>query len=186
MGKPKTLLEGLCGHVLALGAESIEVEYDEGYEWVYARHGPTSVSIAKYKSGSDDARELRGNLYAAAKKPVRTVLNGQRSTLRVRIHESFGENAFDVEIEKAPPLNPLTRPSFTAKQGQYLAYIHHYSKIHRQAPSEAEMQEFFRVSPTAVHDMIKTLELNGFIERTPGMARSIRLLVLPERLPPLK
>lgn len=186
MGKAKTLLEGLCGHALALGAESIEVEYDEGSEWVYACQGPTSVSIAKYKGLSNDARELRGNLYAAAKKPVRTVLNGQRSILRVRIRESFGENAFDVKIEKAPPLNPLAPPSLTAKQGQYLAYIHHYSKMHRQAPSEAEMQEFFRVSPPTVHDMIRTLERNGFIDRTPGMARSIRLLVLPEHLPPLK
>jgi len=34
--------------------------------------------------------------------------------------------------------------------------------------------------------MIKTLELNGLIERTPGQARSIRLLVLPEHLPALR
>jgi SOS-response transcriptional repressor LexA len=30
--------------------------------------------------------------------------------------------------------------------------------------------------------MIKILERNGFIERTPGAARSIRLLVRPEHL----
>ena len=33
--------------------------------------------------------------------------------------------------------------------------------------------------------MIKTLELSGFVQRTPGQARSIRLLVLPEHLPKL-
>jgi hypothetical protein len=33
--------------------------------------------------------------------------------------------------------------------------------------------------------MILTLELNGLIERTPGEARSIRLLVRPEHLPTL-
>ena len=33
--------------------------------------------------------------------------------------------------------------------------------------------------------MIKTLELGGFIERTPGQARSIRLSVRPEHLPVL-
>jgi len=34
--------------------------------------------------------------------------------------------------------------------------------------------------------MIKTLERNGLIERTPGKARSIRLMVNPEHLPKLK
>jgi DNA-binding MarR family transcriptional regulator len=34
--------------------------------------------------------------------------------------------------------------------------------------------------------MIKTLERNGLIEKKPGQARSIRLLVAPEHLPRLK
>ncbi len=33
--------------------------------------------------------------------------------------------------------------------------------------------------------MIKTLERNGLIEKTPGQARSIRLLVDPQHLPRL-
>jgi hypothetical protein len=33
--------------------------------------------------------------------------------------------------------------------------------------------------------MIKTLERNGLVEKTPGKARSIRLLVQPEHLPRL-
>jgi hypothetical protein len=34
--------------------------------------------------------------------------------------------------------------------------------------------------------MIVTLERNGLIERTPGEARSIRLMVAPEHLLPLE
>ena len=186
LGRPETLLEGLCGHALALGADSLEVEHDGGYDWVYARRGPTGISIAKYKTTSRDSKELRGNLYAAVREPLVTLVHGQRSILRVRVRESFGEDAFEVKIQTAPPLNPSVPPSLTAKQGQYLAYIHHYTKIHRRAPSEAEMQEFFRVSPPAVHDMVKALERKGLIERTPRMARSIRVLVPPEHLPPLE
>jgi SOS-response transcriptional repressor LexA len=37
-----------------------------------------------------------------------------------------------------------------------------------------------------VHDMIKLLERNGLIERTPGVGRSIRVLVRPEHLPLLE
>ena len=78
----------------------------------------------------------------------------------------------------------MKRP-YTDKQGQYLAFIYYYNKIHRCSPSEAEMQQYFRVSPPSVHQMILALEANGLIERTPGQARSIRLLIPREALPDL-
>jgi DNA-binding MarR family transcriptional regulator len=75
--------------------------------------------------------------------------------------------------------------AYTHKQGQYLAFIYYYSKIHGCAPSEAELQQYFRVSPPSVHQMILTLEARGLIERTPGQARSIHLLIRREELPDL-
>ncbi|MGA2218926.1 MAG: hypothetical protein ABSG51_12610 [Terracidiphilus sp.] len=78
-----------------------------------------------------------------------------------------------------------TKP-FTHKQGQYLAFIHFYSRIHGRPPAEADMQRYFRVSPPSVHQMVLTLEANGFIERTPGQGRSIRLLLAREDLPDLE
>ncbi len=72
---------------------------------------------------------------------------------------------------------------YTEKQNQYLAFIDYYNKIHGRAPAEAEMQQYFRVSPPAVHQMILTLEARGLIERTPGEAPSIRLLIPPSQLP---
>lgn len=74
---------------------------------------------------------------------------------------------------------------FTSKQGQYLAFIQTYIKIHRQAPAERDMQMFFRVSPPSVHQMVLMLEKNGLISRTPRQARSIRLLVAKEQIPQL-
>jgi len=38
-------------------------------------------------------------------------------------------------------------PSFTAKQGQYLAFIHAYACIFGRSPAEADLQRHFRVSP---------------------------------------
>lgn len=186
MGRTTTLLECLCGHAMSLGAESIEVEYKDGREWVIANKGAVGISIANYKSSSADAKELRANLYAAAKKPVRTVIRGQVYILKVGIFDSFGEDAFAVGIDPAPKLDPSNTPSFTAKQGQYLAFIYNYTKIRGQAPAESDLERYFRVSPPAVHDMIKALERNGLIERTPGRARSIRLCVHPENVPRLE
>ena len=81
---------------------------------------------------------------------------------------------------------PMSTASFTDKQGQYLAFIHTYGLLNRQAPAEADFQRFFLVTPPAVHQMIVTLERNGLISRVPGQARSIQLLVPAEKLPPLQ
>jgi DNA-binding MarR family transcriptional regulator len=77
------------------------------------------------------------------------------------------------------------KPPYTSRQGQFLGYIHRYTTLHGRPPSEAEMVEFFKVTPPTVHQMILTLERRGLISRTPGQARSIRLILTPESLPPL-
>ena len=78
-----------------------------------------------------------------------------------------------------------SRKSFTAKQGQYLAYIHLYTRLHRRPPAETDMQEYFRVSPPSVHQMVVTLERQGLIKRKPRTPRSIELIVDPKQLPEL-
>jgi len=75
---------------------------------------------------------------------------------------------------------------FTRLQGQYLALIYAYTKIHERAPSEADMQVYFKVTPPSVHQMVLTLEKRGFISRIPGQARSVRLLIPPTALPVLE
>jgi len=77
------------------------------------------------------------------------------------------------------------RSSYTATQGQYLAFIYYYTKIHGRSPSEADMQGYFRVSPPSVHQMVLSLERLGFIDRTPGQSRSLKLLLRREQLPDL-
>src|SRR5262249_30493975 len=77
------------------------------------------------------------------------------------------------------------KKAYTDLQGQYLAFIYYYSKIHGRPPSEADLQQYFQVSPPSVHQMILTLETRGLIERTPGQARSIHLLISREELPDL-
>ena len=75
--------------------------------------------------------------------------------------------------------------AFTKLQGQYLAYIATYTKLHRRPPAEADLQGFFGVTPPSVHNMILMLEKRGLISRTPGRARSIEVLVSQDQLPAL-
>ena len=64
---------------------------------------------------------------------------------------------------------------FTDLQGQYLAFIHAYIKLHRVAPAEQDMERYFCVTPPTVHRMVMELEKRGLIRRTPRKARSIEL-----------
>ena len=82
----------------------------------------------------------------------------------------------------------VSRPAktFTPKQGQYLAFINAYTRLHRRPPAEIDKQQYFRVSPPSVHQMVLTLERADFIRRQPGVARSIEMLVDPKHLPVLR
>ncbi len=75
----------------------------------------------------------------------------------------------------------------TRQQGQVLAYIRDYMKLnHGAAPTHAELQSFFRLTPPSVNSMLKRLDERGFIRRTPGKARAIELTIDPELIPNLE
>ena len=76
--------------------------------------------------------------------------------------------------------------SFTDRQGQYLAFIDAYTRVHGRAPAEADLQRRFDVTPPSVHQMVLTLERLGLIRRQPGVARSIEVILAPEDLPILR
>ncbi len=86
----------------------------------------------------------------------------------------------------APMSIPEAPNAFTDKQGQYLAFIHLYTKLNRRPPAEADIQKYFRVTPPTIHAMIVKLEQNGLIRRKPGVARTLEVLVPPAQLPELR
>jgi Mn-dependent DtxR family transcriptional regulator len=78
---------------------------------------------------------------------------------------------------------PVGTARFTAKQGQYLAFIWAYTQINRRPPAETDFQRYFEVTAPSVHQMLKTLDRLGLINKQPGAARSIQLCVAPQDLP---
>jgi Mn-dependent DtxR family transcriptional regulator len=65
-------------------------------------------------------------------------------------------------------------------------FIYYYTKIDGTPPAESDFQRFFRVTPPAVHQTIRTLQEPGLIDREAGKARSIRLRLAQAELPDLK
>ena len=74
-------------------------------------------------------------------------------------------------------------PAFTARQGEYLTFIHRYTQKFGVAPSFEEIGTHFGTTPPSVNNMIKTLCARGLLSRLAGVARSLRVLVPVSRLP---
>ena len=144
--------------------------------------GPTNGPIVSLHLGSEEASEFCWLVEQTANFAQNETAQRRLAHLVARLEDGF---AGDVD-----PGAHLVRPGacrlgYSAKQAQYLAFIHCYETVHRRPPAEADIQEYFRVSPPAVHEMLRTLERRRFIARTPGAPRSIRLLLRPEQIPAL-
>ena len=72
------------------------------------------------------------------------------------------------------PAKPRNVPNAT--QARYLDYIEAYTKLHRQSPSQLEIQKYLQVAAPTVHQMILRLEKLGFLTRVPGQARSLKVV----------
>lgn len=79
----------------------------------------------------------------------------------------------------------MTKLPFTAKQGQYLAFIYMYTKVNGRPPAEADMQRYFRVTPPSVHSMVVALETQGLISRIKRQPRTIKVLLPRDEIPAL-
>ncbi|MHC4690870.1 MAG: LexA family protein [Planctomycetota bacterium] len=79
-----------------------------------------------------------------------------------------------------------TKPKYTPLQGQYLAFIYYYTKLHKLPPAESDFVRYFKKTPPAIHQMIMKLEELGFITKIPEKARSIQLLISKDELPDLE
>jgi DNA-binding MarR family transcriptional regulator len=84
------------------------------------------------------------------------------------------------------PVSNSPLPTFTAKQGQDLAFIHAYTLINKRPPAETDFQRFFEVTPPTVHQMIVELERRALITRVPGQPRTIRVTLPADDLPQLQ
>jgi glyoxylate carboligase len=74
-------------------------------------------------------------------------------------------------------------PAFTARQGEYLRFIHRYTEKFGVAPSFEDIGNHFGTTPPSVNNMIKTLCTRGLLSKLPGVARSLRVLVPASQMP---
>jgi len=100
VSKNESLVEPLAAKAILLGADLLEVEYKDGHEQVVAAKGGLGCGIASFRSASPEAVRLREELLRIAKKKRRIAVGDSQYELRGRVYESFGEDAFQVELRR--------------------------------------------------------------------------------------
>ncbi|GEM_PF-1332483 len=107
-------------------------------------------------------------------------------SIRLLLPEDQLPVAVAARAGSAPRSKARKTTPYTSTQGQYLAFIHHYAKVHGYPPAESDIQSYFGVSAPAVHLMIVTLTKRGLVDRIPHTPRSIHVLLPLDRLPLLE
>ncbi|MDQ3776363.1 MAG: hypothetical protein M3461_19400 [Pseudomonadota bacterium] len=104
--KTSDVLLELVGRAIKAVADHMEIEYENGREEVFAVSSAIGVGIASLDAKSEEARLLREELYAIAKKKRIGRIFGCAYAMRVQIYDSFGEDAFRVTIKRTPGGSP--------------------------------------------------------------------------------
>jgi DNA-binding MarR family transcriptional regulator len=74
----------------------------------------------------------------------------------------------------------------TRAQGQLVAYVYWYAKVHRVPLAENEIADFLGIQGPSVHQMILRLESKAILSRRPGEPRTIKILPPREEIPDLE
>lgn len=93
-------VEQLASAAIRLGADALAIEYKDGEESVVAMKGGIGHEIARLPSRSREAALLRDELHAIARRKRRLIVGDGEYELRGRVYESFGEDAFRVDLRR--------------------------------------------------------------------------------------
>ncbi|MGH9387160.1 MAG: hypothetical protein ACRD2N_23060 [Vicinamibacterales bacterium] len=96
------ILERLATQALRRGFDTLEVENKDGFEEVCGLKDGIGFGIARVRSSSPEGAALRRELYGSLKKAQRVALDDAEFSLRSRVWDSFGEDAFRVTLHRLP------------------------------------------------------------------------------------
>jgi hypothetical protein len=150
--------------------------------------------VRKLCQAITEARALLGD----SAEQLRTVLRDEvimtEFPIEAEVAMESAAEAIDAALRRLDSAVPAKRPSTalppggpTRRQGQFLAFIREFMMRNEAgaAPTHAELQRFFGLTPPSVNSMLIRLEQRGFIRRVPGRARAIELTINPDWIPPL-
>lgn len=96
----ESMIERLVAEAIRRGADLLEVEYRDGFEDIIAAKGGVGHGLARFRSSSPEAIALREELYRIVRRKHRVTLDGSEYELRGSVCDSFGEDAFRVQLRR--------------------------------------------------------------------------------------
>lgn len=96
------------------------------------------------------------------------------------------ESSTDAFTTRRTAVGKQATGRLSKSQGQLIAYVYWYTKVHRMPPSENEIAEFLGVRGPSAHAMIVRLGTRGILTRRPGEPRAIRGFVPRDEIPDLE
>ena len=152
------------------------------------------ADVRKLRQAITEARALLGDAAEKLRADLRDEAFMAETPVEVEATMEFVVEAIGAALGRLDSAAPAKRSSAapppggpTRQQGQFLAFIREYMMRNQAgvAPSHADFQRFFDLTPPSVNSMLIRLEQRGFIRRIPGKARAIELAINPDWLPPL-
>jgi hypothetical protein len=97
----KSVFRELALKTLSLGADTVDVDYKYPFEEVCAMKSGIGFGIESIRGSSDRAKSLREELHRLAKKKKGRITLGETEyEFRARVYDSFGNDAFQVELHQ--------------------------------------------------------------------------------------
>lgn len=94
-----TPLQQLLAQAARLGADTLELEYRDGYDEVSVLKGGVGFALARFPSMGRHSTTLRQELGQLARQKRRTVIvSGTAYEVRARADERFAEEAWEVRL----------------------------------------------------------------------------------------
>jgi len=94
------IIHEFLAEAVRLGADTIEVEYRDGYEEVSVSKAGPRFKTATSSWSSRRSASLREELHNLQKKRTTVAVSGAEYEIRTRAHERFGETAFEVRLRR--------------------------------------------------------------------------------------
>jgi hypothetical protein len=98
--KHASIVHGLITEAVSLGADTIQVEYRDGYEEISVLKGGVGFEIARWRSSGRRAVSLRKELHDLRKKRAQATVSGAEYEIRTRTYDHFGEEAFELRLRR--------------------------------------------------------------------------------------
>lgn len=93
-----SILDDLVEQALQWEGNALDVDYDGDFDEVCVIRGAVGFGIARFERSTPKARALRQELCALARKQRHVRIGARQYVLACRVRDSFGEDAFRVDI----------------------------------------------------------------------------------------